>query len=630
MRERLVDALNLIWSFFKYTFLIAGVGLIIILILLSSAYRHLKLAGEKGLIGKTQISAAVEYSKSQSWNDALNRAEQARESFSGALAELEATRGNSVIKNLNLIRLQINSLEYLLKTAEILSRSLERIIPLLREADLIRSGTASKNFVDLSVADKQKFLKLIYESEPELVGLKANLDLAILNLDKINRLSILFPFYSQISNIKNELKETAALMAKAPALIKLLPALTGYPATSDFLIILQNNDELRPTGGFIGVYGLLKIQNGEIISLTTDDSYHIDMPASLSDKWQMVAPEPISKYLKVKKWYLRDANWSPDWPTSARKIAEIYNGESEAINASSTMFTGVFAITPELIAEIMRIVGPITVQGATYDADNFQPLLQYNVEVAYKDQNISAWDRKEIINELVAELKTRLFHLSSSKWPDLFKVLNNGVTNKSIQVYLFNDAWQSLAANLEMTGQIKDNPSDYFMIVDANLGAFKSDAVVKKDVAYYLTEKKDGLMADLKLGYKHEGGFDWRTTRYRSYTRIYVPLGSRLELIEGLDQATSDISTSDDLALKKTIISFFLSVEPGKDQVISIRYQLPNSIYNQFKEGKYQLLIQKQPGQREKFLNINLKPLQSKVQSWSGGFITDKTFDQLK
>lgn len=385
MTRYLAYSFNILWLILKYVLIILIAGLILLIIALGSAYKDLKIAGEQGLAGKNDITAAVNAVKSQDWETASTLTVKARSEFGVALASLEATRSNPAIKDFGPVRTQVDDLEYLLKTADIVSRSLERILPIASELSKISTGSGNRNFIDLPASEKSRFLKIVYESEPELAGLKANLDLAMLNLGKIHKIGVLWPVYSQISDIKQELIQASDLLGRSEPLIKLLPALSGYPDTSRFLIILQNNDELRPTGGFIGVYGILESRNGEIISINTDDSYHIDMPASLSDKWKTEAPAPLKKYLNVEKWYFRDSNWSPDWPTAAADVSRMFQGESAAIGTSTKPFTGIVAITPDLIGDLLRLVGPIVVRGETYNADNFQPLLQYNVEVAYKD-----------------------------------------------------------------------------------------------------------------------------------------------------------------------------------------------------------------------------------------------------
>lgn len=626
MSNKSLNIIKITVSGLKYIILLIAALLILTLILLGSAYGDLKAAAMNGLAGKTALSQAAAAAQAQNWSNAIEINQQAQASFSAALDKLNNTRSNPAIKHFFFIRNQVDDLEYILKTAEIISRSLSHILPIIQDLDQIRAGSGQQNFADMPAAKKAEFLQLIYESEPELNGLNANLKLAVLNLDKIHHIGVLWPFYNQISDIKTELNEATVLMDKLSPLIKLLPALAGYPNPSRFLLALQNNDELRASGGFIGVYGILESRYGEIISLKTDDSYHLDMPASQSADWTLEPPAPLKKYLKVEKWYLRDANWSPDWPTAAKQINYIFQGESRAIKQPTIDFTGIVAINPDFVADLIRLVGPITVNGATYNADNFQTLLQYNVEMAYKEQDISSWDRKEIINELIGELKIRLLGLSIKNWAELFKIIQHNLAIKNIQLYFPNEAWESIARSLGASGEVKQSDGDYLLAIDSNLAAFKSDAVVKKNLKYTVSETKDSLDATLTLNYQHGGDFDWRTTRYRSYTRVFAPLGSRLLSIEGADPATVNTSVYDDKALNKTVFAFFFSIEPGKTGNLNVNYRLPDSIKQQISTGSYHLLVQRQAGQRIESLKVIIKPLSGKTRQWTTDLEEDKIF----
>lgn len=579
----------------KYLLLLFLLVAIFFVVIIVTSFNNLQAAGQKAFSAKRNLEMATSLAQARDWELASNHIQGATNDIESSLDNLAAIKEQKVFKYLKPLNNQISDLEYLLQTAEIITRSFDRILPIVSKLDNLYSSDPQQKFVDLPLAQKNQFFQLIYESEPELHGLKANLDLAQLNLEKIHRVGILWPVYKQITDFQEELAQASYLLEKMTPMTKLLPVLAGHPSQSDFLIIMHNNDELRPSGGFIGVFGLLTSNQGEIQSLQTYDSYHLDMPAV--GKWQLEPPAPIKKYMKVENWYLRDANWSPDWPTSARQIQEIFYGESEAIEQEAPDFTGVIGITPDFVSDLLELVGPIEVRGEVYNPVNLQPLLQYTVEVAYLEQDIAQWDRKEVINELLAELKNRLYALETSSLPALFKIFSERMETKDIQMYFNNSNWQALARDLGADGKVHSSQSDYLLVVDANLAAFKSDAVVRKTINYNL----DNQSANLVLGYQHEGGFDWRTTRYRSYTRVYVPLGSQLISIEALDKANLEaesITSYDDLSLNKTVFGFFFSVEPGTNGILELNYSLPDTIIEQLNNKDYYLSVQNQAGRR--------------------------------
>lgn len=606
-----------IFIFFKYI-LIIGLGLFLLSLIpvaiqsanLSSYLKHMQT-------GKANLEASVSQLKSQDYKGTQEKATEAAKNFNDAENVLLKIRSNDIANKLSPLAFSLDDLEYLTKTSEILSKSLMRSSVILNELDSVSSGRLKNSFSSLSDSDRQKVLKIIYQSAPELNGLKANLQLSLDNLNKINRIGILLPFNKKIDEIKEQILLAKTTLDQLVPLIQLLPALSGYPEESNFLVILQNNDELRPTGGFIGTYGLMTVRDAKPAKIITEDVYHLDMPCI--GKLTTEPPYPVKKYMNVTYWWLRDANWSPDFPTSAKQIQSMFLAENSCTGKNVAIPTAVIAINPDLISDLLKLVGPISVEGQVYDSSNFQPLLQYNVEMAYKEKDISSWDRKNIINTVVDELEKRLINLPSSKWPEVISIVQENIAKRNLQIYFDNQDWQGIAKNLGITGEINNNVnSDYLMVVDANLAAFKSDAVMEKKISYTITESDNGLKAKLSLDYQHTGGFDWRTTRYRSYTRIYAPLGSRLINPEDL----TDFSETDDKALNKTVFGFFWSIEPGQGKTLSLNYSLPQHITG----DNYSLYFQKQSGSRLKELKYDKYFKGQKPYHWQGDLDRDQSF----
>lgn len=591
----------------KYLLLFIIALVLIIFLSLSNKIKASKNYYDHMILGKKELEAASYFVKSQNYTEAKNQATLATADFNFALEALSDIKKNKIALYFSPVSASIADLEYLTKTTEIISRSLTRASDILLKLETVTNGRFNNNFSDLSDTDRQQILLTIYQAAPELNGLKANLQLSLENLNKIHRISLLFPINAKITEIKSQLTIATDLLEQAVPLTQLLPTLAGYPTESEFLVILQNNDELRPTGGFIGTYGLMTIYNGKPGNIITEDVYHLDMPCI--GKLTATPPDPIKKYMGVEYWWLRDANFSPDFPTSAKQIESMFMAESECAGKPAIKPAAIIALNPDLIADLLSLVGPITVDNTTYDSHNFQPLLQYNVEIAYVDKNISSWDRKEVINAVVTELKKRLLSLPNKRLPEFFNILQENVAKRNIQIYFDNDSQEQIAKTLEITGEIKKPANDYLMVVDANLAAFKSDSVMKKNINYQLSDAGRQLKATVSLNYKHEGGFDWRTTRYRSYTRIYAPFGSRLISSDKLD----DFSITNDKSLDKTIFGFFWSIEPGKEKTVSISYLLPEKI----NRNNYELYFQKQSGSR---LNNFI------FKDWTGPLDRDKIF----
>lgn len=566
--------------------------------------------------GHQDLSYSLNLASGGDFPNAQVAAQRASHNFLVASEALVDLQENFLIKRFDFLKNNLNDFKKLAQIAEVLSRSANKALFLVRDVDDVFSGKKSKNFLDLSEEDRINVLKILYESYPEMQGIRANIKLSLFYLDQVKGNRFLIPYASQLVSLGSSLESISLALEKTISLSSIIPVLSGYPESANYLIVLQNNHELRPTGGFIGSYGVLNLRAGSINSLKVHDIYHLDMPASLNSSFKIDAPEPIKKYLGVDRWFMRDANWSPDWPSSAQNLQWFYREELLAANRVDELidFSGVIAIVPEFITDLLYIVGPIEVDGQTYNSENFVDILQYEVEMAFRESGVSEWDRKSVIGDILQELMVGLFNLPSGRWPELVGVFNKNVQEKNILVYLNDEYSRRVSADLNWSGEIKDSKDDYLMIVDANLAAFKTDRVMDKKIKYYLQTEGDKFRARVEISYQNNGWFDWQTTRYRTFTRVYVPQNSALIASSGSLEGVNSYPENN-IYHPKTYFTSFLSVEPKDNKTLVFEYYLSDSVSERIRKNNfYSLLIQKQPGnnisQFEAYLNFS-QPVKS-------------------
>ncbi len=347
-----------------------------------------------------------------------------------------------------------------------------------------------------------------------------------------------------------------------------------------FMILFQNNMELRPGGGYIGSFGILKMKNGHIVDLQTHDLSNFDgrVPNGIP------TPYPMKETLNVSDWKLRDSNWSPDFPTNAEKADYFYH-----LGEGQENFDGIVAINTNVLASFLEVTGPITLTDypGTYDSQNAILNLEYQVEKGYAQQGIDKGERKTVMTELADEIMKRVSTFNVSQKIALAKIFLSDLNEKDIQLN-FKDVQMEDAANQAgWDGTVNQNWSnDYLMLVDANLGAFKSDYYINRSFDYTIDLSGDAPKVDLKITYVHTGKVkDWMTRDYLSYLRIYVPKGAWLESSDGL----TDIQYGDELG--KKYFGSIVKVPLNETRTFSISYTLPKDIAE-----NYNLLIQKESG----------------------------------
>lgn len=406
----------------------------------------------------------------------------------------------------------------------------------------------------------------------------------------------------QIESTKATFDQYQQVLSDAQPLLEVFPKLLGEPESKKYLLIFQNDKELRPTGGFITAYAILRMEHGKMIVDSSDDIYRLD-----SRRTKRVAPpEPIVKYLPAEggrvatEWNMRDSNLSPDFAISMAKFKEFYDQVPGA-----AQIDGIIAIDTQTLMRIIDILGGVDAYGTQFTTKNDPrcncPQVIYELEYyAGQPRNYVTSERKDIIGVLMHGIMQKALGTSPKLyWGKLFQESLSLINEKHILVYLLNDQAQKGAEAFNMAGRIKDTNGDYLHINDTNFAGAKSNMYVKHQVDQKIEVADDGQVTEtLVLNYKNpqppddcslerKGGLCLSAT-LRNWVRIYVPKGTQLIESKGSEV---NVETKEDLG--KTVFEGFLTVRPQGSAQLTVKYKLPFKV----EKGKeYQLLIQKQPG----------------------------------
>ncbi|MBT3419479.1 MAG: DUF4012 domain-containing protein [Candidatus Magasanikbacteria bacterium] len=380
------------------------------------------------------------------------------------------------------------------------------------------------------------------------------------------------------------------------AFVPFLADVTGISKPVTYLFLFQNNTEMRPGGGFIGTYALVRMHNGKIEIIKTEGTEVLDKltPAA----WKPVPPQPILDHLNVDRWFFRDSNWSPDFVDNSKRALAFYKGENGKLADEIDM---VVAFTPTVLERFIGLTGPITIDGITFDESNVTETLEYEVEYGYEKRGISFENRKQIIGPFMQRLGDKLGSDIFSQIPTYVPTILSLLEEKHILVYAKdNDALQQLLDAQDWSGKVQYVKGDYLLWTDANLAALKTDHAIERTLDYALEKRADGeIYATAKMTYIHNGTFDWRTTRYRTYARVFVPTGSELIETKGslAWDRTEEVGKIDEgQEAGKQWFGAFTSIEPGETGELSFTYKLPKKITAEIENGVYTLFVQKQSG----------------------------------
>lgn len=437
---------------------------------------------------------------------------------------------------------------------------------------------------------------------PEIDKIEASISEVQKEIDKVNPdhyPKIIFgnKVKDQLTTLKLTADQTATAVRDAKPLIKTLPSLLGEQEAKRYLVLFQNDKELRATGGFITAYAIFSIDKGIIKFEKSDDIYKLD--DSIRNKPK--APAPILKYLpKVYTLNLRDSNLSPDFLESMKTFEEMYEQASLKEDVD-----GIIAIDTHVLVSTVKILDDqVQAGGQTFTTQNDPrcdcPQIIYELENDIsRPVNYIKTDRKSIIGDLISAIMVKALSSSPQQyWGPLFQSIIAQTQQKHIMFKLYDEQAQQGIVALNAAGQIRPFEGDYLHINEVNFSGAKVNIFIEETVDNEYEIDKDGnITKKLTIKYKNpfppsdcnlERGGLCLNAEYRDWIRIYVPEGSEL-----VDSKGSQVKMTTSEELGKTVFEGFVTVRPKGVGTLTLTYKLPFKLE---KGSPLPVLIQKQPG----------------------------------
>ncbi len=578
---------------------------------------------QKANIAYAKLNDAQSFLGKQDYAGASSAFAQASQNFASSLQETQKL-GKITLQTLELMPVsnQLTEGPRILKIGEYLAATGEYLtlaVKPFQDVEAVYPSSAQET----SSESSHTLTAAILESHDNLNIALSNLQKAKEELSKLQGKKLDPDIQEKIDFLQQSISPLETNLNNFLSFSQDLLKILGHEQTKRYLLLFENNNEIRATGGFIGSYGLLDLDEGQIKKLEVDGIYNPD--GQLLEK---IAPPPPIRFTNTR-WYARDANWFPDFPTSADKVAWFFekNGEPSV--------DGVIALTPNLMVELLRLTGPIEMPEyqTTIDADNFVMQTQREVELEY-DRELNR--PKQFLADLAPRVLDKILNSKKPQWLSLLRIFSQMLAEKQLIFYFSDPELENFIAGQNWDGRIKDASQDYLQLVNTNINGGKTDNMIKETINLTVTIGEDGSVTnDVEIIRQHTGGYEWPSINNIDYLRLYVPRGSELIKAEGFDkvnlpplsyeemQYTRDplleqirkASRTDEASgttiteeFGKTCFGNWISVKPQEQARVRFQYKLPFSIKPSMLNNlnKYTLLTQKQMGSFGSNLNLKI------------------------
>ncbi len=320
-----------------------------------------------------------------------------------------------------------------------------------------------------------------------------------------------------------------------------IPNVTGFPfGGKHYLVLLQNNTELRPTGGFISSYADVGFDFGLIPKIQIHDVYSLK---GHKDEVKEEAPYPMGDLLASPNYLghsFHDANWYPDLPLSSKDILHFYAQEFP-----DQQIDGVIALNYSFIEDLLGVVGQITIDGTTLTRDNLFATIEYTQNNIDK-HNVEEIEGRKSILSLLAPKLIRHIILHPEKLHTISNTMYSSLEKKDISVYMADSMLQERFTTSGWTNVFPKpkGAQDIFAVVVANLGGMKSDRYIQRtfdktiELSYQgeTAEKTTNLITQ-RLHFEHPGTINPPLSNtFVGYIRSYVPKDAKfIQLMDGMD-----------------------------------------------------------------------------------------------
>ncbi len=391
---------------------------------------------------------------------------------------------------------------------------------------------------------------------------------------------------------KVDFEKAKRVLTHGKSIVENLPSILGKDKRKTYLVLFQNNMELRPTGGFIGSFGLLTFEGGRMSDLSVSDVYSADGQL----KGHVEPPVPIRDYLNEANWFLRDSNWDPDFPTSATRAEWFLSKEIDK------EVDGVIALDLNLVKDVLDYTGPIHLSDYKMDITSENLYLKTQEEV-HEDFFPGTHKKASFLTSLSRNLVSEVTNLSQSGKVHVLKEIFDNLEERHIQLYIHNEKVQSSISQLVWSGEVF-TPScqgncftDFYGLVEANVGVNKANYFIERSQSLKSEISNNTVSNTLTLDLKNNANTSLGLAgKYKSYIRVLLPENAQLGEIMDVTGGNSTPVNPEIYPTKgRREMGFLVEVLGEQSKKIVINWT--NKVLLDFNNpGEYRLYVRKQAG----------------------------------
>lgn len=287
----------------------------------------------------------------------------------------------------------------------------------------------------------------------------------------IDRASLLPEVGEPIADILDVIGDAAPALAVAEKYLPTLLNIAGSGGTKTYLLVFQNNAEIRATGGNPASSMIVTMTDGKLGYADQATSATFYEAGTQGNEYISLPAETTGLYLPTLTRHNQDYNFTPDFPTTAQLFQAIF------ADTTGQSFDGVISIDPVVLSHMLAVAGPVTLNtGEQLNAENAVKVLLSDSYEIYPDGATS--------DAFFTDTAKRVFdHLTAASWDplEMLDALEQSAEEQRVYLSFTDPAAQALADEFGLDGALKpDNTTQ------TQVGMYLNDSSVGK-LEYHLS-----------------------------------------------------------------------------------------------------------------------------------------------
>ncbi len=438
---------------------------------------------------------------------------------------------------------------------------------LLSEAG-VRLADAAAAIVDPADQDQKLSAALgqLRQVQELLQAGVASIDDAAARVDRLDGERLVRPLGRARTDLSRRLPDFRQRAIEAEEALASMITFAGGQGPRRYLVLSQNPDEVRPTGGFIGTYGVLTAVDGKLALERYDsiESWIRPRPDAVATPAELGSPLRFDTRLPQS---LANVNTGPDWPQGAQLAARLWQrGGEDPVD-------GVVSFTPAFLARILGEIGPVTIEsyGETVTAANVIERLDFHTHIAPAASDLA---RKEFVAVLAQAVMSKMFEAPAAQWSGLADVFGEAFGNREAMAWVTDAEVGRVLAGRGWDGSIPVTTGDFVYPAEFQYRA-KNGRGLRRTYAHRVVIRRDGsarVTTSVTIANPADADPVVNPVDPLTYVTMFGPAGAVL------DPASDRLGVPEPSVAGHPGYGWFRSVAPRSEVKVTVVWEVPTIV----------------------------------------------------